>query len=201
MACPGITVIAGGGDGARLERGLEAASIGVDLILSSGLAGGLDPQLAAGGVVLDGPRPLVEKLGAIFPDAQIGKVFGSDTAVASVAGKAKAHRSGALAVDMESHVARRVAARHGLPCLVARVISDTAAETLPPAALAGMKPDGKIDTVRVVQSLARNPAQLPALIRTARSAKIGFRELGRLHDVLRASGFLSLDLRQFPLDV
>jgi hypothetical protein len=201
MAGPGVAVIAGGGDGARLERELEEACPGADLILSSGLAGGLEPRLVAGDLVFDGPRSLVEQLRAMAPWAHVGKVLGSDSAIASVAGKAEAHRSGAVAVDMESHIARRVAARRGLPCLTARVISDAAGEALPPAALAGMSPNGEIDVARVVQSLARDPAQLPALIRTARTARIGLRELSRLHDALRAGGIFSLDLRQFPLDV
>jgi nucleoside phosphorylase len=60
-----------------------------------------------------------------------------------VAGKrALRAETGALAVDMESHVAARVAARRGLPFAVVRVISDSADEALPPAAQIGMKPDG-----------------------------------------------------------
>jgi hypothetical protein len=94
---------------------------------------------------------------------------------------------------MESHIAARVAARHGLPFAALRVISDAADTTLPPAALAGMRPDGGIAIGAVLASLVQNPAQLPALIRTARDAEKAFRTLGRVHDALRGLGIGRLD--------
>ena len=89
---------------------------------------------------------------------------------------------------MESHVAARVAARHALPFMAIRAISDTASETLPPAALVGMNPDGSMALGSVLRSLARHPAQLPALIRTGRSAEAAFGVLGRV-----AAAIASLD--------
>ncbi len=201
MAAPGVTVVAGGGDHTRLERELDALAPGATLIVSSGLAGALRPGLAAGDVVLDGPATLVAVLRHALPDAHIGPVLGSDVALASVAAKAAAGRDGALAVDMETHIARKVAARHGLPYLVARVISDAADCTLPPAALAGMRPDGGIALGTVVASLLRQPAQIPALIRTARDAGRGFRALGDLHHVFAGGRIGGLDLRQLALDM
>jgi uridine phosphorylase len=201
MTAPGVIVIAGGGDGARLERELDAAANGARIILSSGLAGALSQALVPGDLVLDGPVALVAALREALPHAHVGAVVGSDVPLATVAAKAAAGRDGALAVDMESHIARLVAARHGLPCLVARVISDGAAHALPPAALAGMRPDGGIAPGAVLASLLRNPAQLPALIRTARDAGVAFRVLGRLHHVLAGGRIGGLDLRQFALDV
>jgi hypothetical protein len=110
-------------------------------------------------------------------------------------------QTGALAIDMESHVAARVAARHSLPFAALRVISDAADTTLPAAALAGMRPDGGIAIGAVLSSLVRNPAQLPALIRTARDAEQAFRALGRVHDVLRRFGIGRLDPGQLALDM
>jgi hypothetical protein len=201
MAGSGVTVIAGGGDGSRLERELEAGSVDVGLILSSGLAGALDPKLMVGDVVLDGPKALVERLRTALPEAKVGPVQGSDVPIGSIAAKAEAWRSGMIAVDMESHIARRVAARHGLPCLVARVISDGADRTLPPAALAGMRRDGGIAIGAVLASIALSPRQLPALIRTGRDAQTALRALRRLHHVLRGGGITRLDLRELALDV
>jgi len=195
MAAPGVIVVTGGGDAARLERELEAAADDATLILSSGLAGGLDPTLKPGDVVFDGPAALIDKLRAILPDAHVGRVLGSDLPLGSVAAKGEARaQSGAIAVDMESQVARRVAERHGVPCLVARVISDGADHALPPAALVGMKPDGGIALGAVLASLARHPGQFPALIRTGRDAETAFRALGRLHRLLRGAGIDRLDI-------
>lgn len=201
MAGSGVTVIAGGGDGQRLERELETGLSDVGLILSSGLAGALDPGLMVGDIVLDGPGMLVERLLKVLPEAHVGLVQGSDFPVGSVAAKAEARRSGMIAVDMESQIVRRVAERHGIPWLVARVISDRADQALPPAALAGMKHDGDIAVGAVFASLLRSPRQLPALIRTGRDAQTALRALGRLHHVLRGGGVTGFDLRELALDV
>jgi len=178
MAGPGVVVVAGGGDHARLERELDAAAGKARLIVSSGLAGALSSALAVGDVVVDGVWN--------WPGAHYGPVIGSDHPIATVDDKARAGRDGTLAVDMESHVARRVAARHGVPFLAVRVISDSALHALPRAALAGMRPDGGIALGAVLASLARQPGQLPALIRTARDAGKAMRVLRRVGPALAA---------------
>jgi hypothetical protein len=94
--------------------------------------------------------------------------------------KAALHRTtGSLLVDMESHIVARVAGRHRLPFAAARVISDAAHRTLPPAARVGMKSDGGMDLPAVLRSLLANPGQLPALIWTGLEAERGFRALLR----------------------
>ena len=111
--------------------------------------------------------------------------------VVDAAGKAALHAStGALAVDMESHVAAAFAAAHGLPFAALRVISDGADRALPRAAQAGMKPDGGMDVLAVLKALARDPRQLPALIRTGLEAEVAFRQLKLLncHDLLGRLG-------------
>ena len=106
----------------------------------------------------------------------------------------------AAAVDMESHIAARFAARHGLPLAVLRAISDSVDQTLPPAALVGMRPDGAMDLAAVLGALARNPRQLPALIRTGVEAEKGFAALLRCRQLLGPGlglgqlGHLALDV-------
>ncbi len=87
----------------------------------------------------------------------------------------------------------------GVPIL--RTISDSADHALPPAALVGMKPDGGVALGAILASLARNPAQLPALIRTGREAGAAFSALRRALGALEALGIGGLDLREFTLDV
>jgi hopanoid-associated phosphorylase len=221
---PGVTVVAGGGDGARLERELEAAAARVSAIVSCGLAGALAPELKAGDLVLGSFFPgeahgpitqvpqldpglrrgsdLVEALRRHLTNARLGTVTGSDTIVASVAQKQALHAAtGALAVDMESHIAARVAARHGLPFAIVRAISDTADHALPPAALVGMRPDGGMALGAVLASLARNPRQLPALIRTGSDAGRAFAALRRVRDVFGRLGVGLADDLELPLDM
>ena len=207
IARPGWTVVAGGGDAARLERALEAGVAGATAVLSCGVAGALDPKLRAGDVVVGDlaqsfsresgnpalpstapialgsrfrGRTFVEWLAENLPHAHVGTVVGADAIIASAAEKAALHAAtGALAVDMESHIAARVAARHGLPFAILRTISDSADHALPPAALVGMKPDGGMALGAVLAALARDPRQLPALIRTGRDAGAAFASLRR----------------------
>ncbi|MFD1612511.1 phosphorylase [Sphingomonas tabacisoli] len=172
------------------------------LILSSGVAGALDSSLKPGDVVIGGDPGVVAKLQAALPEAKVGKVIGIDRIASTVAEKQALFReTGALAVDMESHVAERVARKHGVPFGILRVISDSADETLPPAALVGMRPDGGVAIGKVLVSLLGQPSQLPTLIRTARHADVAFRALRRVYDVLCGGGVGGFDLRELPLDM
>ena len=71
---------------------------------------------------------------------------------------------------------------------------------LPPAALVAMKPDGGIALGRVLGSLLKQPAQMPALIRTARASNRAFAELLRCRDLLGV-GLAGPDLGHLLLDM
>ncbi len=184
----GIIPIIGGGDSARLEENLEHHTKlfpSAKLIVSCGIAGALDPALVAGDMVIDAPASLADALLERLPGARAGKIAGRDTITATAAAKSLLRTAtGASAVDMESHIAARVAARHGAAFAAIRAISDTAHDTLPPAALVGMNPDGSMALGRVLASLARRPGQLPALIRTGRSAELAFAALRHIAGAL-----------------
>lgn len=219
LAGTGIMTVAGGGDANRLEALLDAAAPHAAWIVSAGLAGGVDPALKVGDIVLAtevrtspnaigaAPRtqskPIdTQQLCALLPEARIGAVYADGAAVGSVAGKgALFAATGAIAVDMESHVAARVAARHRLGFVALRVISDAAAHTLPPAAMAGMALDGSMAIRPVLASLARDPSQLPALIRTALASEIAFAGLRRIHHALVSIRVAGANLGEFPLDM
>jgi len=177
IARAGVVAVIGGGDAARLEAALEVRVTALSgMILSCGIAGALDPSLEPGDVVIDGDAAVAE----LLPDARRGAVIGQDTIAATAAEKRALHElTGALAVDMESHVAARVARRHGLSFAALRVISDRAMDDLPPAALVGMRPDGGMALGAVLASLVRDPRQLPALMRTGRQAGRAFAGLMR----------------------
>lgn len=212
LAGPGVETVAGGGDQVRLEAALDRLAAGARGIISIGIAGGLAPGLRPGqwivadSVLVDRePMPTepawADRLAARLPGAVRGRLLGADAMVAEAAQKAALHRTtGALAVDMESHVVARVARRHWLPFAAARVVSDGAQHTLPPAARVGMKPDGGMDLAAVLRSLLASPGQLPALIRTGLEAERGFRALLRGHRRL-GLGLCGPDLAEPPLDM
>lgn len=216
LAAPGLEVVASGGDAARLEAELERRAAGARGIISLGIAGALAPALRPGDwvvatTVLEGSsgletdRAWTARLLAGLPGAVSGAVLGVDAMVAEAREKAARHReSGAVAVDMESHVAARVARRHSLPLAVARVVSDAAHRDLPPAARLGMRPDGGMDLPAVLRALLADPRQLPALVRTGLEAERAFRALLRGHRRLGpglAGPGAGADLGQLPLDM
>jgi len=191
VAGPDVEAIAGGGDPARLEAMLERFADRASGIISIGIAGALAPGLQVGqwvvadAVLVDGePMPIdrawTSRLAARLPEAARGLLLGANAMVADATQKASLHSTtGALAVDMESHIVARVARRHRLPFAAARVVSDAAHRSLPPAVRVGMKSDGGMDLSAVLRSLLAEPSQLPALIRTGFEAERGFRALLR----------------------
>jgi hopanoid-associated phosphorylase len=215
LAGPGVEVVAGGGDQVRLAATLDRLAPGMDGIISIGIAGALAPGLRPGEWVV--ATAVHARSGAMPTDgdwtdrlasrlqAERGLLLGSDDIAATADHKADLHRTtGALAVDLESHIAARVAQRHGLPFVAARVISDAAHRTLPPAARVGMQPDGKMDLAAVLRSLLADPWQLPALIRTGLEAERAFRALLRGHRRIGArlgAGLVGPDVGKLPPDV
>nr|WP_218036756.1 phosphorylase [Sphingobium sp. EM0848] len=190
-----LFVVAGGGDSARLEQELDdRAKAFPAIILSCGIAGALAPSLRSGDLVVDGDAGLVARLRQHLPHAISGEVFGSDAIIATARVKRDlAGRSNAIAADMESHVARRVAVRRQLPFVAIRAIADCADDDLPPAALVGMRPDGGLALGAVLLSLARRPGQLGALIRTGRQADRALRSLSQAFDILMRAEFDRLE--------
>jgi hopanoid-associated phosphorylase len=191
----GVIAVVGGGDAAGLAAKLDALHGDIKGVISIGIAGALSPLLKVGDVVIaDRILGDTEKwncdsnwrvaLRARLPQAHHGALAGSDAIQDSAEAKtALFDISGALAVDMESHVAARFALARQLPLAGLRIISDDAAHALPPAALVAMKPDGGIALGRVLGSLLRRPWQVPGLIRTARGSSKAFAELLRCRDL------------------
>ena len=183
-------------DQARLEAVLERLVPGMRGVISIGIAGALAPGLRPGrwvvatsvrddGTELPTDPDWTDRLASRLPGAERGVLLGVGTVAATAAQKAELRRtSNAIALDMESHVAARVARHHRLPFVAARVISDAAHRTLPPAARVGMRGDGGVDLPAVLRSLLVAPWQLPALIRTGLEAETAFRALLRGHRLL-----------------
>jgi hopanoid-associated phosphorylase len=211
-AGPQVHALSGGGDGARLARDLHAASANAGAIISFGVAGGLAPGLAPGSMLV-ARRVFVEDGEPISADpawartlsaalgAPIVDFAGVDQPVVDRAGKRALHlRTGAHAVDMESHIAARAAAHRRIPFAALRVVADPAERQLPHAALVAMRPDGAIAFGALIRSLACDPGQIAPLMRTARDARAAFSALLRGRQML-AAGFGFTNLGELVLDV
>jgi len=179
----GVPVICGG-DGHNLVTSLaRAMAAGCGGLISFGVAGGLAPDLKPGTCVIgsaildeEGERATdarwASRLMKIIPDAVHGPIVGVREPIAFASAKRDLHRqTGAIAVDMESQVVARAAARHGVPLAAIRVVIDPVERTIPRSALAGTRPDGTIDPLAVVRSLIRYPRDLGGLIRMSLDAR------------------------------
>lgn len=182
-----LTVVCSGGDAARALAWARAlVDDGANALCSFGIAGGLDPALAPGDLIVgdtvvdpDGRRYAADAawrdgLLALLTDQSpsLCAVAGSDNPVASRAGKQALHvDTNAAAVDMESHGVARAADAAGLPFAVIRAIADPAGRVLPRAALAGLGPDGEPRPIAVLGELVRRPWELPALLAVAGDAR------------------------------
>jgi adenosylhomocysteine nucleosidase len=191
-AGPGVRAVAGGGSAPALAAALEQAlAQGAGAVMSFGIAGGLAESLACGTWVI--ARSVVAPavrwpcdaawlriLAARLPGALTADIAGVDAPIAEPAAKHALQRaSGAAAVDTESHIAAALAAAHGVPFAAFRVVADSAGRLLPPAALVALAADGRIRGAAVLGSLARTPAQLPLLVRTAIDTATALRALSR----------------------
>ncbi len=189
----GMVAIGGGLPAGAEQAALRLAEAGAGALVSFGLAGGLDPALRSGDVVI--AEAVWEDGRIIAADPPLCALLGGSTArliaaapapVVSAADKqALFLSSGAAAVDLESGAVARVAARRALPFAVLRVICDPAQRDLPQAALAALDAQGAIGLGRVLAALLRKPGQLPGLLRLAGDARRARRVLARAAARLR----------------
>ena len=98
---------------------------------------------------------------------------------------------------MESHIVAEAAERHRVPLAAIRVVVDPVERTIPRSALAGSRPDGTIDPVAVMRSLARYPRDLVGLIRLSLDTRAARATLVRGRDLL-VPGLGLLDTQFVP---
>jgi hopanoid-associated phosphorylase len=182
-AGPGVVTVRGPGP-VRVAAGLDAllATASSAGIISFGCAGALDPGLApgtcvvatgvvAGDEVIAADAAWVRVLLACLPGAWPGKLAGLDLPLLTSVDKlALWRKTGACAVDMESHAAALAARRHHLPFAACRVVLDPAWRDLPSCALAGMREDGSSAPWPMLRALAAAPGELGPLCALALDA-------------------------------
>ena len=187
-----LLAVSGMGAAKAAPAARRLVDAGASALMSFGLAGGLDPTLEPGTVVL--PGEVISRNGARFPTSaewcrQLGLAVAEMTPVASgtllsslqpidtAEAKAAAFReTGAVAVDMESVSVAEVAAAHNLPFMAVRVIVDGAADVLPQAVLAASR-GGHLSVLRLVCGLAAAPRDIVGVIRLARRYRTATRSL------------------------
>jgi adenosylhomocysteine nucleosidase len=211
-AGPGMTVICSSSDPQQLRALLTVFDpMTIRGVISFGVAGGLDPTLKSGDVVvatevlagdarwlagLHLNEELIASVGLGSRRIVRGRLSGAEEVVAARHVKAALHsETGAAAVDMESHIAADYAARAGLPFAALRVISDPATRALPRLAMTAVKPNGDIDLRKVLRGIARNPSTLLDLVSTGIDFNRALRSLrGCRGFLLGSEGLVAADL-------
>jgi adenosylhomocysteine nucleosidase len=189
-----VTVV--GGSSGRLRERLESALAGARGVISIGIAGALSPQLKPGdpvvaaAVLARGNRFATDaewsaRLVARLPGAMLAPIAGTNALIATAAEKARMFdATGALAMDMESHIAADIAQSRRLPFAGLRIVADAATSDLPACASAGLTPAGKVNLAAVLVSVVKRPGQIPHIIRMARESNAAFTALFRCRALL-----------------
>ena len=178
-----LWILTAGASAARAELLTETLiSRGATAVMSFGIAGGLDPALRPGGLVL--AREVISPEGLRLPaDAawrdrvattihgrpvHDGAIAGTDQMLISIEQKADLHRrTRAAAADMESHGVARAAVRRSIPFLVVRAVADPADRALPRSAVAGLDDTGAVRPAATLAAIISNPAEIAALLGVA----------------------------------
>ena len=189
-------VVCSGSDTGRLRHQLSGLNpSGLRAVISFGIAGGLDPSLEPGDVVVATaviaakgtwkvPASVVSamsgRVGASGITVRQGALVGVEEPVLLPSTKASMREAtDAIAVDMESHIGADYAATNDLQFAAIRVISDPAERALPPLAKKALKPDGRVDFGAIFSGLARAPSEISPLIRAGGDAGRAFAGLRR----------------------
>lgn len=186
---PRIRVAPGPAAAAKAAHALAAE--GADVVLSFGMAGGLEPNLGPGTLVV--PEAVGDGEATIALDgeglrAALGARGGHLLSVASPleqpAAKAAAAARGFVAVDMESFAVVSAARSEGRRGLVLRAVADPAIRVLPHVTKVAIGGDGHLRPLRAIGAILTRPQEWRLVGALARDARAAEASLGRATSTL-----------------
>ncbi|NJO55020.1 MAG: purine phosphorylase [Rhodospirillales bacterium] len=174
---------------------------GCDGLVSFGMAGGLDPVLAPGALIVadsvlgaDGTalstdtgwrQRLLARIRSnhLFsnrdhPEPVTGRVLAAVEPILSPRIKDYCHKTTqAIAVDMESGEVGRIAQAANRPFLVVRAVADASTRSVPAWVIRTVTADGTTSLPAFLRGLARHPADVRLLYSLARDSRAALRSL------------------------
>lgn len=158
----------------------------VDLLISTGFCGALDPALAVGDVFVASRVDAIdsgEAFEARLPDTDrrfaSGTLVSMDRVASSSEEKRRLRETGAAAVDMEAAAVAARAREAGLPFYCVRAVTDSAAESFSLDFNELRDADGRFSRTRILASAFRRPLQrVPELVALRRRCRIAAEALG-----------------------
>jgi len=191
-----LLAVSGMGQAAAAAAARRLVLAGVGALASYGMAGGLDPTVICGALLLPEEIAIMgaeqaavrlptdrqwrARLRAALPSSCIvfgGSLLTSERPLGDPSAKVAVwRRTSALGIDMESAAIAQVASQVGLPFIALRVIVDTAADELPAAVIAASS-GGQLRIGRLIGGVARAPGEVAGVIRLAARYRIASRLL------------------------
>jgi adenosylhomocysteine nucleosidase len=177
--CKGATICCRRGNAAALAMTKALDSPACRGVVSFGIAGGLDHRLPSGAHVVassvitsEGTVPTHEGWSRTLvnssDDVVHAPLLGTDRVILEPREKrALFAKTGAAAVDTESHIAALMAQERGLPFACLRIVADPAHRKVPSAAISGLRDDGRAYPAGVARALLRRPHETPSLVAIA----------------------------------
>lgn len=162
----------GGGDESKIKS-LTNFFIyyGVKGLVSFGFAGGLDPKLDRGSIII--AKSVLTPQGLEIPTSpmwsnriaaqlhhaySIGNILGSPHPITESQKKIELfHQTKAVAVDMESYAMAEIAQANQIPFIVIRVILDPAIKKIHSKIAALFQSDGKIKAKSIIKTILKEP--------------------------------------------
>jgi nucleoside phosphorylase len=177
-----VVLVTGAGPGNALREAARALDDArYDLVISSGVAGGLRPEHRPGTVLAarrvrrlaDGRElePAPEWTGRAVAQGAREAVFLTAAHVAGTAGEKRRLGESADAIEMESFAVLEAAAARGVPAAAIRAVSDPVEAELPLDFNRVFDARGRVRGASLAGALARKPAALGGLLRLGRQTR------------------------------
>ncbi len=185
-----LAVCAGQGRARAQQAAAWLAARGATALAVVGVAGGLHPNLQPGDLVLfmENGESLIGNREGMLVRFRPGRFAEVGEPVLTTADKqALFEKSGALAVDLESAAAGRVARQAGLPFFALRAICDPAGRDVPTEFLQCLNEAGQVRAAVLLRVLLRRPGLFRDLLRLRRDFAAALTSLQRQWQAIAAA--------------